>query len=79
MIEPLHGKTWHPLSAHAKTVLKRLQQGPLPVTCINPGVRRRFEAEDWVVYCTVPGVVMANGQLRPMIALKPGVEIVRDV
>jgi hypothetical protein len=35
----------HPLSEHAREVLRRLERDPIPRSSINPGVRDRFVRE----------------------------------
>jgi hypothetical protein len=45
---PLNGTKTHPLSDHAKEVLRKLQNGPIPRGSLNPGVANRLEREDLV-------------------------------
>lgn len=46
---PLNGTRTHPLSEHAKGVLRELAEGSIRSHLINPGVRDRFERENLAV------------------------------
>ena len=46
MLTPLNGTKTHPLTKHAKDVLRYLADGPCPAQVINPGVINRLERED---------------------------------
>lgn len=61
-IPPLNGTKTHPLTDHARKVLRALSYGPLPRQSINPGVINRLERETLIEciwgpspYSTKPG------------------------
>lgn len=54
MVQPLNGKKTHPLSDHAKGVLRELMNGPIVMREINPGVMNRFKREDLVEVVQLP-------------------------
>lgn len=49
MKPPLNGTRTHPLSEHAKGILRELTRGPVPSYSINPGVRDRLSREGLVI------------------------------
>lgn len=48
MLTPLNGIKTHPLSDHAKEVLKRIAHAAVPRQEVNPGVANRLERENLV-------------------------------
>jgi hypothetical protein len=45
---PLNGTKTHPLTDHARKVLRDLSSGPLPRQALNPGVINRLLREDLI-------------------------------
>ena len=50
MIKPLNGEKTHPLSDHAKGVLRALSRDAVLTLDINPGVQNRLLREDLARY-----------------------------
>ncbi len=50
MKAPLNGVKTHPLSDHARGVLKRMVGGAIEAYTVNPGVRNRLDREDLISY-----------------------------
>lgn len=51
---PLNGTKTHPLSEGAKSVLARLERGPLPAQELNPGLVNRLLRERYVELVMLP-------------------------
>jgi len=49
MAKPLNGTKFRPLSPIAKQTLRRLLDGPIPVSQVNPGLAARLRGEGLVI------------------------------
>jgi len=53
-IAPLNGVKTHPLSTHAKGVLRDIATAPVPRHSVNPGVTNRLQREGMVESIDLP-------------------------
>lgn len=60
-LKPLNGAKTHPLSDHAKEMLRRIADAPIPRAEVNPGVVNRLLRDSLVEVVMLPSPYKTHG------------------